>query len=289
MRRRQTEEIQEITRQLKGILDEDTGEKVMLFTDNLQIQLLLEQINRLLEDRQIRKADYIRTRQASQTMLSNISHDMKTPLTVILGYLELLRMEEPDNEMLKKTQEKAQQVADMIGEFFSLARLEAGDMELKMERTDISECCRKVLLDFCGILSEGGFCVEVDIPDRELWTWADEKAAGRILTNLMANAVRYGGDGRFLKVSAEEGEERILIKVTDHGKGIDSQSVSRIFDRLYTVEDSPSRESRGNGLGLAIAKNLALYMGGDLEVKSIPRKETTFTLILKKWKEPDKE
>lgn len=106
--------------------------------------------------------------------------------------------------------------------------------------------------------------------------------ANRILFNLISNVIRYGNDGKYLGIFLREDKANIYIDVTDKGKGIKKEFASNVFDRLYTMEDSRNREIQGNGLGLTIAKNLAVQLGGDIFLESIPNIKTTFTVKLKK-------
>lgn len=118
--------IHEISSKLKELLDTDSDEKVTVFTDNKALIELATQINRMLEDRQKVKVEYRRAEMASKKMLSNISHDIKTPMTVILGYLEIMRLNgTQSNEMLQKVESTAQRVMGLITQFFTLAKLEA--------------------------------------------------------------------------------------------------------------------------------------------------------------------
>lgn len=120
----------QISRKLEDIAESDSDEKVMVFTDEPALMELAGEINRLLLDRQRIKAEFKRGEIASKKMLANISHDIKTPLTVILGYLEIMRLADTDDEMLKKVESKAKQVVDLINQFFTLAKLEAGDANI---------------------------------------------------------------------------------------------------------------------------------------------------------------
>lgn len=117
--------LMQISRKLEEISESDSDEKVMVFTDEPVLMELTGEINRLLLDRQKVKAEFRRGEIASRKMLANISHDVKTPLTVILGYLEIMRLTGADDEMLKKVEAKAKQVVDLINQFFTLAKLEA--------------------------------------------------------------------------------------------------------------------------------------------------------------------
>lgn len=274
--------LKQINRKLEDISKSDSDEKVMVFTDNPVLMELESEINRLLLDRQKRKAEVKRSEIASKKMLANISHDIKTPLTVILGYLEIMRLADSDDEILEKVEAKAKQVMDLISQFFTLAKLESGDADIALSRINVSEACRESALSFYEILLQKEFEVEISIPETEVYAQGEKDALQRILLNLLSNAVRYGGDGKYLGICLREEENSVCIDVIDKGKGIEKEFADRVFERLYTMEDSRSREVQGNGLGLTIAKNLAASLGGDLYLDSMPGVKTTFTVRLKK-------
>lgn len=277
--------LRQISKKLSDIMEHDTDEKVMVFTDNRALQELCAQINRLLADRREIKADYRKKDISYKKMLSNISHDIKTPLTVILGYLEMMRLADGQNEELRKVEAKAGQVMELIDQFFTLAKLEAGDMELEIGAVNISELCRESMLGYYDILQGKDFTVELSIPETDLFAQGEARAVSRILNNLLSNAVRYGSEGKYIGLSLRESEENVYIDITDRGRGIEKAFARNVFDRLYTLEDSRNREIQGNGLGLTIAKNLALQMGGDIFLESEPYVKTTFTVKLKKMTE----
>lgn len=275
--------LQEISRKLKEISDTDSDERIMVFTGNKELMELAAQINRLLENHLKTKADYRRTEIASKKMLSNISHDIKTPMTVILGYLEIMRINGTGtDEMLRKTEQKAQNVMELINQFFTLAKLESGDMDMELSRIDICEVCRESILDFYEILTNNEFQVDIDMPENPIYVQGNTEALQRILFNLISNVIRYGADGKYLGLFLRADEKAIYIDVTDKGKGIDKFFAESVFDRLFTMEDSRNRNIQGNGLGLTIAKNLALQLGGNITLDSIPYEKTTFTVKLKK-------
>ena len=274
-------QVQTIADELKRILDENTDEKVMIFTEDKEIKHLLEQINRTLEDRQNANAGYRRSVFNTKRMLSNISHDLKTPLTVIIGYLEMLLMQETlEKDMVRKVSHKANELKEQIDRFFTLAKLEAGDTVLTMSKINLNEYCRETIVDFYNILTEKVFEVNLNIPDPPVFVYADPEALGRILNNLISNAIRYGDAGHYLGLTLRREDNFVFVDVIDHGKGIASSEIPRVFDRLYTLEDSRNREIQGNGLGLTIARSLAEKINGTLTLKSIQNEETIFTLKL---------
>lgn len=287
--------LKEISDKLSNILENDSNEQVMVFTDDKILMELCGQINMLLLDRQKMKADFRKQELSSKKMLANISHDIKTPLTVILGYLEILRLRASSDsesvsciqdgygdEMLQKVEAKARQVMELIDQFFTLAKLEAGDKKLEMVRININELCRENVLGFYELLIQKDFEVEISIPEQAVFVMGDRDAVDRILCNLLSNAIRYGSDGKYMGFFLREEGGFVCIDVVDKGKGIEKQFAASVFERLYTMEDSRSRSIQGNGLGLTIARNLANQMGGDVTLTSEPGVRTVFTVRLKR-------
>ena len=276
--------LKKIAQKLEKIQDTDSDENVMVFTDNKVLMDLAAQINLLLENQRKVKVDFRRSEIASKKMLSNISHDIKTPMTVILGYLEIMRLNgSGENEMLLKVEQKAQRVMELINQFFTLAKLEAGDTDIEISKIDVCEVCRENVLDFYELLTQKEFEVEVDIPEEAVFVRGNKDALQRILFNLISNVARYGTDGKYMGIFLRSDKKYVYIDVVDKGKGIDKAFAQNVFERLFTMEDSRNREIQGNGLGLTIAQNLAHQLGGEITLDSEPNVKTTFTLKLRKF------
>ena len=276
-------QLKEISQKLEKIQDTDSDENIMMFTDEQALMELLVQINRLLENQRKMKVDYRRSQISAKKMLSNISHDIKTPMTVILGYLEIMRINgDKEDEMLLKVEQKAKRVMELINQFFTLAKLEAGDMELEISRINICEVCRENILDFYELLKQKEFQVEVKIPEEAAFIMGNKEALHRILYNLISNVIRYGLDGRYLGLVLRSVKNDVYIDVIDKGKGIEKEFAGNVFERLFTMEDSRNRRIQGNGLGLTIAQTLAQQLGGEIVLESEPNVKTTFTVKLHK-------
>lgn len=275
--------LKEITEKLSEILEQDTDEQIMVFTDDKVLMELCGQMNLLLLDRQKIKADFRKQEIASKKMLSNISHDIKTPLTVILGYLEIMRLRDCEDVTLQKVEAKAKQVMELIDQFFTLAKLEAGDKKIEMVKINISELCRETVLGYYDILIQKDYAVDIIIPEQQIFAQGDMESINRILNNLLSNAIRYGSDGKYIGLFVREDFDFVYIDVVDKGKGIEKQFAASVFERLYTMEDSRNRSIQGNGLGLTIARNLVRQMGGDLLLQSQPGVRTVFTVKLRRY------
>ncbi|RJX38894.1 sensor histidine kinase [Paenibacillus pinisoli] len=261
-------------------------ERVQVVTELNELRELLRSVNELVERARQSASDYAMTEQAMRRMLSNVSHDLKTPLTVVLGYAEMLDRSpdlqpEERRRLLGQIYRKTQEVLALINAFFDLAKLEANDSELEMAVLDIGEVARHRILAYYDLLASEGYEVDIDIREEPLQVYANEEALTRILDNLLSNAVRYGAIGKYLGLSILRRGEQIVIEVADRGPGIPPREQKRIFERLYTLEDSRNKNVQGSGLGLTITKRLIERLGGSIAVQSVPDVRTSFTVSLK--------
>lgn len=277
-----------IAKKLDEIADrpEPSSERVLLVTDQTELRELLGAINSWLDIAGQSASDYAMTEQAMRKMLSNVSHDLKTPLTVIMGYAEMLERnpDVPPEErarLLGQIHRKTREVLRLMDEFFDLAKLEADDSELPLAPMDVGELARMRILDYYDLLAADGYEVELDIPDAPLMAYANQEALSRILDNLLSNAVRYGRPGRYLGLTVKRQDAEILIEVSDRGPGIPLKDQARVFERLYTLEDSRNRNVQGSGLGLTITKRLVERLGGSIKLQSVPNVHTSFVVTMR--------
>ncbi|WP_068776290.1 sensor histidine kinase KdpD [Paenibacillus sp. FJAT-26967] len=277
-----------ISGKVRTILDSHSSEKVLHLTDDRELKLLLAELNALLEDNHAIHAEYARSENAMRRMLSNISHDLKTPLTVVLGYIETIRqnpqMDDTErNRLLANVHGKALEVVGLMNKFFDLARLESGDKELPLTRVDLVEVCSNAILAFYDVITAKGMEVRIELPQTPVYVAGNEEALTRILNNLLSNAVQYGSDGGVIGLKVRQDEERAYAEVWDRGKGITELHKDRVFERMYTLEDSRNVLYQGSGLGLTITKRLVQIMGGEITLYSKPYEKTVFTVRLSKF------
>jgi len=280
-------EISYVEKKLQSIIDQQTDENVLLYTSNSQMKSLLIQINRLLEHNQKTVANFHSVERSMRKMLSNISHDLKTPLTVILGYIEIILHDktinqEKEKSLLQTVHLKAEEVLALINHFFELVKLESNDVHLEMSKIELGEICRKTILDYYEILTKKEFDVSINIPNEQYFIWGNKGAVERILNNLISNALQYGSDGKVIGLHLRSTNDKVYIDVFDRGKGILEDGKDRVFERLYTMEDSRNKLYQGSGLGLTITKRLVEQLDGKILLESIPYQKTTFTIELKR-------
>lgn len=277
-------QLADLKNQLNDSLKKGGEDGVLIYSDEPAVRQLAAQVNRLLEQQGSLTARARLQEERERRMLVNISHDLKTPLTVVYGYAEMLLAPEqklaPEvRAKVEKIYTKTRDVLDMLLLFFDLAKMESGELRLETAKIDVCEICRSELAGYYEMLQDAGFMVEASIPEEELFMRGDAQAMKRILGNLIQNALRYGADGRYLGISVAKEESGLAIRVTDKGKGIVEENQDKIFERLTTLEDSRNKKYQGSGLGLTITKRLTEAMGGSIMVKSRPYRETVFTLF----------
>ena len=231
-----------------------------------------------------KKSEYEQAQKAMAQVLTNISHDIRTPLTVLKGNSEMLAAKVDDvsvpeviHTMATKIDRKADDLITTINDYFTMSKIASGDLPLKLQKENVSRLCQDTILEYYDLLEKQQFEVDIQIPATPIYADTDRDALQRILKNLIDNAIRHGGDGKYiaLRLTAEKGKS--VIEIEDHGKGMSPQQQKQIFIRNYTT----APKSSGNGLGLAIAKKLSMQIGAELQVHSIQNEQTVFSVILK--------
>jgi len=280
-RKAQNAKLRHMSVELSRIIEQESAEKLLLHTEHAAIRELLIQMNRLLDYNQKVVADYNKTKSSLKKMMSNMSHDMKTPLTVILGYAEKLKHDQGMNEQQKaevveRLHVKIEDMIALLNQFFELVKLEADDYTMPYSKLCISELCRKSVLEHYELLQAKQLHVEIDIPEHNLYMLGNEAAMNRILNNLISNAIQYGSDGGVFGLTLREAQDKVELEIWDRGKGINEIHQSRVFDRLYTLDDARNPSFQGSGLGLSITKQLTEAMKGTIRLVSKPNEKTAF-------------
>ena len=215
-------------------------------------------------------------------MLDDISHDLKTPLTVISGYATALHdgLIKPDqvNDYLRIIYQKSNRVADLINQFYEYSKLEHPEYNFEFEKLNVAEFLRELLVDMIDELNVNGFEVEVNFPDDEVgYIQGNQMQLRRVFENLIANTVAHTPKGTLLSFDMGCVGEKVLIRYQDNGGGISPEVADRIFEPF--VVDDPARTKSGSGLGLSIAKKIVEYHGGTIILEKFAPKEMASYLI----------
>jgi len=285
-RREESAELNQAAAELERLLKETSRERLLVMTDWRALRVLLVQINRLIDYKDRLDVEHVKSEESIRKMISNISHDLKTPLTVMLGYAEMLQ-HHPDmpeterRQLLGKVHDKTNELILFINAFFDLARLESDDLLIELNIINVTDSCQRNMLQFYDLMMKEGITADIDLPEAPLYVQANDEALDRVLQNLISNALYHGADGKTLGLSVKELEDYVELTVWDRGKGILDHDQNRIFERLFTLEESRNKAFQGSGLGLTITKRLVEAMGGTIEVASMPGLKTAFTVKLK--------
>ena len=257
---------------------------VLIPTDNDSIKKLGVALNTLLQEFYTKKSEFDQSKQAMAQVLTNISHDIRTPLTVLKGNSEILSnitnnpsMPENVHAMATKIDRKVDDLISTINDYFTMSKIASGDLAIKLKKENVSRLCQDTILDYYDLLEQKQFEVDIQIPDTPIFAYIDKEALQRILKNLIENVIRHGGDGKYISLRLTISNGKSIIEIEDHGKGMSPQQKKQIFVRNYTT----APKSSGSGLGLAISKRLAEQIGAELEVYSVQNERTIFSTILK--------
>ncbi len=242
-------------------------------------------INGIIEKFQVVNKENIYHEESQKRMISNISHDLRTPLTSMLGYMELIF--ERDNldqtkkkEYLKIIYDKGNFLYDLMEEFFQVSKLDSNDINLNFKNINLSEIIRQNIISFFSEIQKLNIEPEINIGEKDIYLLCDEKIMNRILNNLINNSLKHGTGASKIGINLSSDSMYVYIEVWDNGSGIAADDINHIFDRLYTAEKSRSAAMKSSGLGLTIVKKLVESLEGSIVVKSTPFKKTSFLIKL---------
>ena len=219
-------------------------------------------------------------------LITNVAHDLRTPLTTIVGYLELLKSN-PDLEkenVYKYSSiayEKSKKLQAMMDDLFEFTTLDQAKVKINMATINISELVLQIVEEFYPTFQEHNITPIVDISAQSLYIQADGQLLARVFDNLISNAIKYGMNNNPIKIKVLSDDESITIKIKNYGSTISQEELPHIFDKFYRSDSSRSTSTGGSGLGLAIAKNIVEMHKGQIFATS-HKDRTTFVVTLPK-------
>lgn len=283
-----TKQIHKINYTLRDLLQADHKNTYFrLRTNDEKLIQLVKMLNSLIQQIEANNERTNQLENAHKKIMTHISHDLRTPLTSILGYIEVLKeddtlCEDTRHEYLRITFSKAQRLTKLVQDFFALTKLETGDTKIKVQKVNLTVCLQEILVGFYQDFSKLNIEPKIDFPNKSVYVWADPNSLERILNNLISNALRYGKDGGKIGLTMRVELEKVWVDVWDRGQGISEDDLPYIFERLYTGKASRNRHLQGNGLGLSITKKLVEKQHGKIMVTSSPYQKTVFSFYLLK-------
>ena len=250
----------EICTEFRRSVTEDTNVQITISSGDKTVRTLAKAMNEELAQLRKLKHRYANGDRELKEAVTNISHDLRTPLTAINGYLDLIGREEKNESVqryVSRIKDRTETLKDLTEELFRYSVVTT-TQELKAESLDLVRALEESLLSFYAVLQEKGIRPEITLPEEPVWRDLDTGAMNRIFSNIISNAVKYS-DGDLSVVMDEGG----CITFSNEAKSLSTVEVGRLFDRFYTVEASRS----STGLGLSIAKVLTERMGGNISAQ----------------------
>lgn len=210
--------------------------------------------------------------QRKNDLIVYLAHDLKTPLTSVIGYLTLLRDEPQISPELRARYtgialDKAERLEDLINEFFDITRFNLSHIELEPRATDLTRMLEQVVSEFGPMLAEKNLTCRTDLPARMEYPCDPDKMA-RVFDNLLRNACHYSYPGTQVTIRAEQSPDELLLTFENHGRTIPPEKLERLFEQFYRLDESRATRTGGAGLGLAIAKEIVELHGGSINAES---------------------
>ena len=230
---------------------------------------MADDINSLGDGMQLALQNEVRAERMKSELITNVSHDLKTPLTSILNYSDLLCQEhlspEEANDYAKIIHQKGMRLKNLTSDLFDISKVQSGAEQIFCERLDACTLVRQALGEQDRSIENGKLTLKVDVPDREVPIWADGKKMSRVMENLIGNCVKYAMPGTRVFVSVAEHENNAVIElknIANYAMDFDANEITERF-----VRGDAARSTEGSGLGLAIAKSYVEACGGKLRFR----------------------
>lgn len=273
-------EIKNIANQLNKINKNKTNSKILLGSNKRQLESVALEINKILEEKQKNEVEHKRMDLELRQAIANISHDLRTPLTSIMGYMQLMEDNNVSQDEKKqyvdivKNRTKALKI--LITSFYDLSRLEANEYKFELKSLNLYNVMSETIVSFYNDFLNRGIEPNIDIDEKIPLVIVDENAVRRIISNLIQNMLKYGEN--FVAISLKQSNEGLVTTFTNDAPNLTDEDAKHLFERFFTADRA--RSGKSTGLGLAITKELVEQMGHTIAVELSQGKLS----IIIKWK-----
>ncbi len=221
--------------------------------------------------------------------VSTVSHDLRTPLTTVQGYIELLDRVGPLTSMQQSFVDKAlnslNHITDLIGDLLDIGRIEAG-YDLEMQPCRLDWVIQQTVDEYRLAAEQSELVLRGELPDEPIWVQGNPRRLRQVFDNLLSNAIKYNRPGGWVNVKVNQNDHYVIVEVVDSGIGIPFEEQPKIFERFYRVQSPQTEEIQGTGLGLAIVKSVIEKHKGRIWVESSPNQGSTFAFVLSTQDKP---
>ncbi|EOS72905.1 hypothetical protein C817_05331 [Dorea sp. 5-2] len=277
--RRVKKQISEIFDALEDIKNGNGNRRILAETHEL-IAPLAYAINDIILSYEKRLSAYHQTDETNRQLMTSLSHDVRTPLTTLIGYLDAAHKGIVDgkerDDYIETARRKAHDLKEYIDVLFDWFKLGSNEFSINIAEIDLTELTRNILIDWIPIFEDTQVDFTIDIPEQPFRVQIDPDGYMRILNNLIQNVISHSHADK-IEIALSEQNRNIKILLSDNGIGIDKEDLKHIFDRLYKCDKG--RSEKGSGLGLSIVHELVEKLNGTIVVDSTPGKGTIFTLF----------
>lgn len=272
-------EVNFIITELEEMTINKKAKKILFFdTYNYKTKVLIELLNQILDLSDLEIEKTIEYKKLTKSLLTELTHDLKTPLAGVMGYLQILMnpIETKNSiDILEKIYIKTTILKDSIDDMFEYFLIESGEKEYNNKVYDINEVMRIIIIEWVDIFREKKIEIFVDISDLPCWVSLDLVAFKRAINNIIKNIIDHS-EATSVRISTNELNNEVKLIIVDNGIGIEEEKIKYIFSKLYKCDKS--RRNTGTGLGLSITKGLISKMNGNISVKSKYKFYTEFEI-----------
>ena len=277
--RRVKKQIAEMTDALVDVKNGNGNRRILSATNELTAPLAYE-INEIVVSYESRLSIVRQTEETNRQLMTSLSHDVRTPLTTLIGYLDaahkgLVKGKDRD-DYIETARRKAHDLKEYIDVLFDWFKLNSDEFALEIQPVEAAELTRNILIDWIPIFEDKQVDYDIDIPEQPVRVRLDMDSYMRIINNLIQNVIAHSHAGK-IKIALSKQENHMELLLADNGVGIEKEDLKHIFERLYKCDKG--RSEKGSGLGLSIVHQLVEKMGGNITVESVPGKGTEFMLL----------
>ena len=263
------QQLKTMTTNLKTITKRSTNERLRISSGQKEIKKLVKQINLQLEKEQQTRLlideEFLLLRQA----MTNMSHDLRTPLTSILGYLKLAEKDTitpaENKRYLAVVKSKTINLNYLIEQFFELSRIESKILVVVKEPVDLTSIIQEILASYYEDFIQKQTIPTITIPEHPVWGMGDKEALRRVFNNLLQNMLKHNASSVCLSLEEQPEKQTVLLTFKNHAPNLSPEDVKQIFNRFYTADRM--RSGQNTGLGLTIVKELVIQMGGEIDAR----------------------
>ena len=277
--RRVKKQIAEMTDALVDVKNGNGNRRILSATNELTAPLAYE-INEIVVSYESRLSIVRQTEETNRQLMTSLSHDVRTPLTTLIGYLDAahkgLVIGKDRDDYIETARRKAHDLKEYIDVLFDWFKLNSNEFALEIQSVEAAELTRNILIDWIPIFEDKQVDYDIDIPEQPVRVRLDMDSYMRIINNLIQNVIAHSHAGK-IKIALSKQENHMELLLADNGVGIEKEDLKHIFERLYKCDKG--RSEKGSGLGLSIVHQLVEKMGGNITVESVPGKGTEFMLL----------